>query len=452
MIFMGKFKINMPKEVDYIIKELKNHGYEGFIVGGCVRDAILKRNPSDWDITTNAFPEEIKKIFNHTIDTGIKHGTVTVVVNSAYYEITTYRIDGTYKDGRRPEKVEFVTSLIDDLQRRDFTINAMAYNEEKGLVDPFEGCLDLREKVIRCVGNPNDRFNEDGLRILRAIRFAIQLDFQIENLTKEAILKLGNNIKLVAMERIRDEINKIVTSDNPYNFLLIYELGLMDKIIPEFEDAFKTEQNIKYHQYNVAIHSLKAMSYIENQLDLRLTMLLHDIGKPYTKTVDEYGIDHFYGHSKVSADRARDILIRMRYDKGTVSRIVSLIEYHNARLIESRKFIKRFLSKIGSENFLDLLKVKKADNRAKNPKYFENSFERLDNIEKMTREILKDKECFERKSLAISGNDLINLGFKPGKEMGLLLDEILDNVIKEPKMNNKEDLIKFVLEKNQPRE
>lgn len=445
--YMDQLIIDIPKEVEYILEELRRNHFEGFIVGGCVRDTILKRSPSDWDITTNAFPEEIKKIFRDTIDTGIKHGTITIVVNNKSYEVTTYRTDGIYQDKRRPKEVKFIGSLIEDLRRRDFTINAMAYNQEKGLIDPFEGFLDIKRKVIRCVGDPRERFNEDGLRILRAIRFAAQLNFTIEYASRQAILDLGDNLKYVAMERIRDEINKIVVSDNPCCFKLIYELGLMDKIIPEYVDAFNTEQNIKYHQYNVAIHSLKAMTYIENQLDLRLTMLLHDIGKPYTKTVDENRIDHFYGHTKVSAEITKEILIRMKYDHEIISTITCLVKYHNAKINETKKSIKRYLNKIGPDNFLKLLKIKRADNLAKNPKYFENSFERLDNIEMITKEILKNKECFEIKDLAINGDDLIELGITEGKEIGLLLNEILDCVIKEPEMNHKNYLIQLALDK-----
>ncbi|MFA5527904.1 MAG: HDIG domain-containing metalloprotein [Peptostreptococcales bacterium] len=444
---MDELRIALPHEVEYILEKLQEHDFEGFIVGGCVRDAILHRNPFDWDITTNAFPEDIKKIFKDTIDTGIQHGTITIVINQQGFEVTTYRTDGIYKDKRRPEEVKFIGSIIEDLKRRDFTINAMAYNHEKGLVDPFEGVLDIHRKVIRCVGNPRERFNEDGLRILRAIRFASQLNFKIDNESKEAILELGDNLKYVAMERIRDEISKIVISDHPCCFKLIYELGFMDKIIPEYEDAFHTEQNIKYHQYNVALHSLKAMTCIENQLDLRLTMLLHDIGKPYTKTVDESGIDHFYGHTKVSAEIAKSILTRMKYNHEIISTITCLIKYHNAKIGETSKSIKRYLNKIGPDNFFKLLKVKRADNLSKNPKYFENSFERLEKMEMMAREILKSKECFEIKDLAINGYDLMELGIKQGKEIGLLLKEILDFVIEEPEMNHKDYLLQFALDR-----
>jgi len=311
-------KIVFPDNVSFIINKLNTHGFEAFIVGGCVRDSILGRTPNDWDITTNALPQHIKSIFEKTYDTGIRHGTVSVAVDGENIEVTTYRIDGGYSDHRRPDSVKFTSNLKEDLARRDFTINAIAYHPEEGLVDYFEGLKDLESGVIRAVGDAEQRFHEDALRMLRTIRFSAQLGFNIERATFDAIARSAGLIKNISSERIRDEINKILISQNPMYFDYLYETGLLHHIIPELTVCYQTRQNNPYHVYNVAGHIMHTVNSVKNTSILRWTMLLHDIGKPSQMTTDDKGIDHFYGHQEVSAELADVILNRLRFDKDSI--------------------------------------------------------------------------------------------------------------------------------------
>ena len=289
-------KIQLPEKVSSIIKALEEAGYEAYAVGGCVRDSVLGRNPQDWDITTSAKPQEVKRLFSHTIDTGIQHGTVTVMLEREGFEVTTYRIDGEYEDARHPKEVTYTSNLLEDLKRRDFTINAMAYNESHGLVDAFDGIGDLERKCIRCVGNPKERFMEDALRMLRALRFGAQLGFSVEENTFQAIRELSPTIGKISAERIQTELVKLLTSPNPQEMRKVYESGIADVVLPEFSRLMETTQENPHHCYTVREHTLRVLENVPNDKVLRLAALFHDIAKPVCKTVDEKGVAHFYGH------------------------------------------------------------------------------------------------------------------------------------------------------------
>ncbi|OOM09121.1 CCA tRNA nucleotidyltransferase [Clostridium saccharobutylicum] len=439
-------KLNMPEDVKYILNKLNNNGYEAYIVGGCVRDSLLKKKPKDWDITTKAKPEQVIELFEKVILTGIKHGTVTVVINKEGYEVTTYRTDGQYEDNRHPKKVKFVTSLKEDLARRDFTINAMAYNEENGLIDYFEGIEDLSKKIIKTVGNPNKRFNEDALRMLRAIRFSAQLDFEIEESTIDAIKHLRNNIENISKERIREEFNKILIY-KPNNINILKECGLLEYIIPEMIKAYNFNQNNIYHIYNLYEHSIVATEMIEPILHLRLTMLLHDLGKIGTKTTDENGISHYYSHSNVSKKIAEKILKSLKYDNDTINKVKYLIEYHDDTL-KTNASIKWMLNKIGESLFLDLIKVQRADIKAQNKTYAKDRLMQIDLIESKLNNILEKDECFNLKKLKINGQNLMDIGFSKGKEIGDTLNYLLKLVIENPELNRKETLLEIVKVRN----
>ena len=433
-----KIEINIPKDVKKILNMLKENGYEAYIVGGCVRDSILKRNPNDWDITTNAKPEEVMKLFDKVILTGIKHGTVTIVINKQSYEVTTYRTDGEYEDNRHPKEVKFVRGLKEDLARRDFTINAMAYNEEEGLVDYFDGINDLNNKIIRTVGDAKKRFSEDALRMLRAIRFSSQLDFTIDKNILLAIKELKNNINNISKERIREELNKILIS-NPRNINVLKECELLDYIIPFMREIYDFDKENLYNHIIISTES------IEPILHLRLTMLLHEIGKVKRQIKGENSI------SKQTPDDestliAEKILKGLKYDNDTINKVLTLICYHDSNLT-SKLSIKRILNKIGEELTRDLIKIQRADILSQNSINKKERLENLDHIEYKIDIIIDNGECFDLKNLNIDGKDLIKLGFKKGKEIGDTLKYLLDLVIEEPKLNIREELIKKAKEK-----
>ncbi|HEX3078412.1 MAG TPA: CCA tRNA nucleotidyltransferase [Lachnospiraceae bacterium] len=460
-------EIVIPDNVDYIINTLTANGYEAYAVGGCVRDSILGRIPGDWDITTSAKPEEVKRYFRRTVDTGIEHGTVTVMLDKEGYEVTTYRIDGEYEDNRHPKNVEFTSDLVEDLKRRDFTINAMAYNLKEGIVDKFDGLGDIQSKVIRCVGEPMERFDEDALRILRAIRFAAQLDFIIEDRTREAICRKAKFLENISAERIRVELDKLLLSKNPRKLIDAYETGITKVILPEFNEMLHTAQQNPHHIYNVGEHtirSIECMIYLfeeypcvedEKEIDtfaidkktksiLCWTMLLHDVGKPGTKTTDENGIDHFYVHDKVGAKMARQILKRLKFDNYTIDTACALIEWHDYTFHADKRSIRRAVSKIG-QDIMDLLfLVKKADILAQAPTTQADKLALLDKVMYIYAEIKDAKECMRLKDLAISGKDLIEIGYKQGRELGTILSGLLDRVIEDPELNSKDILLDLV--------
>ncbi|MEE1008964.1 MAG: CCA tRNA nucleotidyltransferase [Agathobacter sp.] len=436
-------RIDLPRDVNYIIETLYSNGYEAYAVGGCVRDTLLGRTPKDWDITTSAKPEEVKALFNHTIDTGILHGTVTVMLNHEGYEVTTYRIDGEYEDARHPKEVTFTANLVEDLKRRDFTINAMAYNHKVGLVDEFDGVKDLENKIIRCVGNPMDRFSEDALRMLRAVRFAAQLGFSIEDKTQEAVKALAPTIKKVSAERIQVELVKLVTSEHPDEMRTVYELGLTKIFMPEFDTMMETKQLNKHHMYTVGEHSIQSMLNIRADKVLRLTMLLHDVGKPQCRSTGEDGQEHYYNHPKVGADISKDILKRLKFDNDTIDRCYKLILYHDDRPAMTQRSIRKSISKIGLQQYPSLFEVKYADTMAQSMYKRDEKLNYLEEYKAIFKDIIDSGQCVEKKSLAIGGKELMEIGMKPGKEMGLVLEKLYEKVLEEPEMNTEENLIEY---------
>lgn len=438
-------KINMPKAVKEIIATLQQNNFEAYAVGGCVRDSILGREPNDWDITTSAAPEEVKALFRRTIDTGIEHGTVTVMVDKVGYEVTTYRIDGKYEDGRHPTEVTFTRNLKEDLLRRDFTINAMAYNDTEGLVDVFGGMEDIRRKVIRCVGDPRARFTEDALRLLRAVRFAAQLGYTIEEETRKAMKEIAGNLSKISAERIQVELVKTLVSPNPFMMKDAYELGLTKIFMPEFDLAMETEQHNRHHMYTVGEHSLVAVQNIRPDKVLRLTMLMHDFGKPLCITTDEEGIDHYYGHPAKSEEMAREILHRLKFDNDTIRKVCILIRHHDERIESGIKYMRRAIARIGEDAFPDLFEVQEADICAQSNYKRESKIANLEANRKDYEEICAKKQCVSKASLAVNGKDLIACGMKPGKEIGAVLDAMLQDVIESPEHNEKEYLLKKFL-------
>lgn len=436
-------RIQIPEKVNTVVNRLAEAGYEAYVVGGCVRDAILGREANDWDITTNAKPEQVKELFARTVDTGIQHGTVTVMLGKEGFEVTTYRIDGEYTDSRHPREVIFTPSLLEDLKRRDFTINAMAYNDKDGLVDAFDGLGDLKRKQIRCVGNPEERFTEDALRILRAVRFSAQLDFEIEEKTKAAISKFAPSLKKISAERIQVEVVKLLTSAHPEVWRTVYETGISSVILPEFDACMETVQNNPHHCYTVGEHTLRALELVEDDKVLRLTMLLHDVGKARTRTTDEGGVDHFYGHGELGEEMANGILRRLKFDNDTRKRVKHLVKVHDYRQIAlNQRGVRRAVFKIGEEYFADYLKVRRADILAQNPAMQQEKLAALEQVEALYLKILEEKNCLSLKDLAVTGRDLIEAGVEPGPQLGEILNRLLELVIENPEYNTKEYLLK----------
>lgn len=435
-------KINIPVKPNRIIMRLNEAGYEAYVVGGCVRDAILGRPAADWDITTNAEPEQVKALFPRTVDTGIQHGTVTVLVGREGFEVTTYRIDGEYRDGRHPSEVVFTPSLLEDLKRRDFTINAMAYNETEGLIDAFDGMGDLKDGRIRCVGDPQERFTEDALRILRAVRFSAQLNFEIEERTREAAAQLAPSLSRISAERIQTELVKLLTSAHPEVFRLLYDTGITAVILPEFDACMDTPQNHPHHCCCVGEHLLLALQAVEPDKALRLAALLHDIGKPQTHTRDEQGVDHFHGHGDAGAEMADGILRRLKFDNDTIYRVKHLVRVHDyLQITLSPRGVRRAVYRIGKEYFPDYLKLRRADILAQNPSVQQEKLEALETLEKLYQQILKEENCLSLKELAVTGRDLIEAGLEPGPKLGETLKELLELVIEHPEYNTKEYLL-----------
>ena len=436
-------RIQLPEKVNTIIHTLQEHGYEAYAVGGCVRDSILGRVPDDWDITTSATPLETKALFAKTFDTGIEHGTITVLIDKDAFEVTTYRIDGKYEDSRHPSEVTFTRSLSEDLLRRDFTINAMAYNDKEGLVDIFGGIQDLENQTIRCVGNAKARFGEDALRILRAVRFAAQLDFQIESSTREAIAELAPTLANISAERIQVELIKMLVSPNPTLMRTAYELGITKVILPEFDEMMVTTQETPHHKYNVGEHTLKAIEGIRADKVLRLTMLFHDIAKPMMKTVDEKGVAHFKMHDIKGAEMTKQILRRLKFDNDTMNKVVKLVQYHDYRMPAEPKNVRRAMNKIGEDLFPYYLEVREADTLAQSEYLQEEKLQNIKDVRHCYEDILAKKECVSLRTLAVTGSDLIENGMKPGKEIGIVLNKLLEIVIENPEYNTKDKLLEL---------
>lgn len=433
--------IQLPEKVSEIINCLRSHNFEAYAVGGCVRDSLLGRTPSDWDITTSATPEEVKSLFSHTVDTGIQHGTVTVMLGHEGFEVTTYRIDGEYEDARHPKEVAFTLSLREDLKRRDFTINAMAYNEESGLVDLFGGAQDLERGVIRCVGAPGERFREDALRMFRAVRFAAQLGFSVEKNTAGAISELAGSLARISAERIQTELVKLLVSPHPEEMRQIYELGISDVVLPEFSVMMETPQNNPHHMYSVGEHTIKALQLIPEDKVLRLTMLLHDVAKPPCRITDRKGIDHFPGHPKRGAQMAEKILKRLKFDNDTIRRVTALVLIHDNQPPANPASIRKALVKDGLDQYPALFLVKRADIGAQSNHLRESKLKYVDAYEAVYNQIMENGDCLSLKELAVTGADLISTGMKPGKELGDVLERMLQDVLENPEWNKKEILL-----------
>lgn len=436
-------RITLPEKVKFIIKTITEAGYEAYVVGGCVRDSILGRAPGDWDITTSAKPHEVKALFRRTIDTGIQHGTVTVMLEKEGFEVTTYRIDGKYEDSRHPKEVTFTPNLTEDLRRRDFTINAMAYNEKSGLIDIFGGMQDIEQKVIRCVGNAEERFTEDALRIMRAIRFSAQLGYSIEEQTREAIRRLAPNLCNISAERIQVELVKLLVSPHPDYLRNAYEMGVTKVFFPEFDRMMQTGQKHPHHMYSVGEHTLHSLGEVEADKDLRLTMLFHDIGKPDTLTVDEDGTTHFHGHPALGEDITKTVLRRMKFDNDTISTVSRLVRYHDYGngVDPDMRIVRRGIHKIGEDIFLKQIKVRYADICAQSDYLKQEKFDLLAKWEKLYHEIIQQSQCVSLKTMVVTGSDLIAAGMKPGKEIGAMLSRLLDMVLENPECNNREFLL-----------
>ena len=418
-------KIKMPAQAAKVIQTLEQHGFEAYIVGGCVRDSILGRTPGDWDITTSASPQEVKEIFDHTVDTGIEHGTVTVLMNHEPYEVTLIVSMVKYEDHRRPNEVHFTKSLREDLLRRDFTINAMAYNPEQGVIDIFGGQEDLEKGIIRCVGEASERFDEDALRILRAVRFAAQLDFELKIKTREAMRDQAKFLKDISAERICTELTKMIVSKHPERLEEAYELGLTNIFLPEFDRMMQTPQNNPYHLYDVGRHTLQVMRAVSATPVLRYAALLHDVGKPECKTTDETGVDHFYGHQELSAKMARTILRRLKLDNDTIDQVCRLVRNHDYGLSgdgPGMKSFRRFVAQLGAEHFADFLEIRKGDMAGQSAYHLEQRRQVIAHMEAMYAEIIEQKQCLKLSELEIGGKDLIAIGVKPGPDMGRILE------------------------------
>lgn len=469
--------MKLPDSVSYIIGKLETRGFEAFAVGGCVRDAMLGREPEDWDITTSARPEEIKEVFPKTIDTGIQHGTVTVMIDHVGYEVTTYRIDGEYEDGRHPKEVSFTTNLRMDLERRDFTINAMAYNDSTGLVDEFDGIGDLQRKIIRCVGDAGHRFDEDALRMLRAVRFSGQLGFMIEEQTRQAIVERAFHLKKISAERIRVELVKLLVSQGAGQLRIAYETGMTGVFLPELDHMMACKQKNPHHIYTVGEHSIRGIERMNDFFDrkkreqltmlspvtrewigafcdsltkrqhimLVVTMLLHDIAKPEVMQLDENGIGHFLGHSEKSEKMALQIMKRLTFDNDTIHIVKRLIRWHDYRMEATQKAVRKAAAKIGKDIIWMEFLVQYADILAQNPATFPEKLEKTDRAAEIYRQIEEEAHPLTLKDLAVNGGDLIKEGIEPGPKLGVVLKQLLELVLEEPERNSR----KFLLEQVQ---
>lgn len=434
---MREIEIKIPPGAAKILRRLEEHGYEAYVVGGCVRDSLLGRNPNDWDITTSALPRQVKALFPRTIDTGLKHGTVTILEGGEPYEVTTYRVDGEYLDGRHPSEVTFTASLKEDLQRRDFTINAMAYSEQYGLQDYFDGLTHLEKGLICAVGDPMQRFGEDALRIMRAVRFAAQLGYEVEEQTLRAMKELAPTLSKISAERIASELEKLLLSPHPEKLRMAYECGITAVILPEFDRCMETAQNNPHHCYSVGEHTIVSIGNARPDRVLRLAMLLHDFGKPACKTTDEEGIDHFHGHQEVSAQMANDILRRLKSDNATRKSVVKLVRCHDRAVRLTPAGVRKAVVEIGEDLFPLYLEVKEADTLAQSEYRRQEKLDYLEDVRFLYRKVLEEGDCLSMKDLAVKGDDLIAAGMRPGRQFREVLEAMFEDVIREPSHNEK---------------
>lgn len=437
-------EIKLPSDVKMLIDRLRKSGYDCYAVGGCVRDSLRGLQPHDWDLTTSAQPDEIERIFADfkTVDIGKKYGTIAVMVEGELYEITTYRVDGTYTDSRHPDEVSFSDRLRDDLARRDFSVNAMAYNDEEGLVDLYGGRRDLSYGVIRCVGDPVERFSEDALRILRALRFASTLGFTIEPQTSEAILKQRTLLSSIAAERIRDELLKLLCGDKA-DFILRRYRSVIAVFIPELKGTFDFEQNSKHHNRDVYRHTVAAVHNVEPEPLLRVTMLFHDIGKPLARTTDKHGVCHYKNHPKIGAAMTSEILRRLCMPSAFIDEVCTMIRYHDERFKPDPVMLKGYLKLLGADMMQKLMMVQRADILAQSMYLREEKLSTLAAVSDELNRIISSGECYSLRQLAVSGADLLHLGYSSGIRIGQTLDTLLDQVIAGELPNEKDALLEY---------
>lgn len=434
-------KHRLPIPVQKVFRTLESCGFCGYLVGGCVRDYVLNKTPIDFDITTDATPDEIKDCFSNyrVIETGIRHGTVTVIIDGLSLEITTHRIEGKYSDKRHPDEVMFTKNLAEDLARRDFTMNALAYHPQKGLIDLFGGVQDIEDQIIRCVGDPHKRMQEDALRMLRALRFAAVFGFHLEQETKWAIRQNCGQLKDISAERIAGELTKLICGKNAKTVLL-EETEVLGVVIPELLPTKNFDQKNPYHCYDVLTHTAVALENVPPIPRLRWAMLFHDLGKPETYTVDAQGVGHFKGHSQPSEIIAHDRLMALKIDKATISQVCKLVKYHATHIESTKTSVKRWLNRLSEPLFRDLLDIKRGDTLAKDPTCHYR-LETLTEIERILDEIIAENACFSLRDLAINGKDLIGIGFENGPEIGKTLNDLLEGVIDDKYENSKDFLI-----------
>lgn len=443
----GWFEMNfdIPSGAQEILYSLYDHGYEAWLVGGCVRDLLRGFRPHDWDICTSALPSQTASCFQNekVIETGIKHGTVTICLGGQQFEVTTYRTDGPYSDGRRPDNVAFVQNLTQDLARRDFTINAMAMGIDGQIHDPFGGEEDLKHGIIRCVGDPDMRFQEDGLRIMRALRFAATLGFTIHHKTAASIDKNLIMLDRVSSERIQIELCKLLLGRGCVQTMREYP-DVLCRFWPELRPLIEMEQNNPWHSFGGWEHTLHALDSAPDNLVIRLAVLLHDIGKPSCKTTDANGIDHFCGHPVAGARLADAMLRALKFDNATRERVVTLIENHDAELVPTEKSVRRWLHRLGPEVFLQLLDVKRADNMGQNYEKVKDRLVEFDKIKDVAEHIIADKHCFSIRDLAVGGKDVMSVGIASGPEVGRVLSTMLEHVINGELPNERDILLETI--------
>lgn len=434
--------ITIPNDVENVINILSSNGHKAYVVGGCVRDSLMGREPDDWDVTTDASPKELKKIFAsfRTVDTGIDHGTVLVVSGKTPVEVTTFRIDGEYTDNRHPDSVTFTSNIEDDLARRDFTMNAMAYNHEDGIIDPFRGRDDIENKIIRCVGEPDKRFNEDGLRIMRAVRFSSVLGFTIEEKTAESIIKNENLLGAIAAERLSKELMKLLCGENVFEVLTKFR-SVIGVFIPELKLEFDFKQYGKKHAYDVWMHTVHTVNNIEANPVLRLTMLLHDTGKIATHAIDENGNSTFRNHAAVGGVIAENILRRLKFSKEYINTVSYLVSIHDKEVPETRIQVKEYIRELGEKNYIRLMKIRRADKSGLS-KGYRDIADKLVFAYSTFDEVMNNNEPYSIKQLAVDGNDLKK--FVPANDIGDTLNFLVETVIKHPENNEKEILIDIV--------
>lgn len=434
--------MKLDKDVVKILNKFEKNKFKAYIVGGAVRDYLLGYDINDYDIATDAKPEEVTEIFEKVIPTGVKYGTVTLIYNNKNYEITTFRKDFDYINNRKPDKVVYSEDIDEDIKRRDFTINSL-YCDSKGRIrDKYSGVKDIKSKIIRTIGNPDERFKEDALRMIRAVRFMATLGFKIEEKTKNSIVKNHQLIENVSAERIKTEFDRILLSNNPGEGIrTLTDTNLMKYIIPELYKTVDFDQHSKYHDKNVYDHTIAVVENIEPKLDLRLAALLHDISKPESFTLDEELEGHFKGHHIKSADKSLEILKRLRYDNKTIENVRVLIRYHYLKDISIKeKGVKRFINNVGKERLDDIFKLNIADIKGKADM---RSIDKVYNLQKKCKEILEKQEPLSIKDLKINGNDIIKTGVKEGKKVGEVLQYLLEKVLENPALNNRKDLLEI---------